>query len=139
MIPPRGRAWESRGAERAALRGAASGAGFTLGDQLSQELDRRLGGPLLAGDERLSPLAEPLAELRPLQTAPHEARQLTAVLHDHCGLASQQGRDDVTEIPGIGAEGDGGAVGRRFDHVLAATAIEAATDKGDIGDAPPGA
>ncbi len=63
--------------------------------------------------------------------------ELGRVANDDGCLGGQQGGDDIAEVPSVGAERDGGAVGGRFDHVLAAAVAEAAADKGDVCRAPP--
>lgn len=55
------------------------------------------------------------------------------------GLGVAEYLDDVAEVPGIGAEGDGSSPGGWFDHVLTASVSEGATDEGDIGESPAGA
>ena len=60
-------------------------------------------------------------------------------MDDDRRVGGQKRRDDVAEVPRVGAEGDGRAVGGRLDHVLPAAAAEAAADEGDRRRAPPGA
>ena len=64
------------------------------------------------------------------------ASSCVRIVDDDGGVGGQQRGDDVAEVPGVGAEGDGGAVGGRLDHVLAAAVAEAAADEGDCARRP---
>ena len=68
-----------------------------------------------------------------------KASSCSASVRPYGGVGRGECGDDVAEVPRVGAERDGGAVGGGLDHVLAAAVAETAADKGDLGGAPPGA
>ena len=94
----------------------------------------------LALDELLSASARSRSRsCGSVEAAADEGFELFGVLDDDGGIGGRERGDDVAEVPGVGAERDGGAVGGRLDHVLAAAVAEAAADEGDVRGAPPGA
>ena len=72
-----------------------------------------------------------------IEAAADECFESRCISYDDGALGGHKRRDDVTEVPRVGAECDGGAVSGRLDHVLSAAAAEAAADEGDLRRAPP--
>ena len=62
------------------------------------------------------------------------------ISHLEGGVILKEPGDCVLEVPGTRAEGHGGAIGSRLDHVLAtALAVQTAAYEGDVREAPGGA
>ncbi len=74
----------------------------------------------LAADELLAARADRRGIGWVFEAAADEGFEFVGVLDDDGRIGGEKGGDDVAEVPGVGAEGNGGAVGGRFDHVLSA-------------------
>ena len=72
------------------------------------------------------------------EAASDEGLELFGSVNSHGCIGRLKGGNDVAEVSGVGAVGDGYAVRGGLDHVLAAAVAEAAADEGDVGGAPPG-
>src|SRR5262245_17833125 len=101
--------------------------------------DRACGCAELAANESLCADTKCRRVCWLFEAAADEVFKFLFVADDDGRLGVEEGGDDVAEVSRVGTEGDGGAVGGRFDHVLAAAVAEAAADESDVGGAPPGA
>ncbi len=85
-------------------------------------------------------LAQPLSFRGVRKESERNPLKLGGVLYLKGASGLNQPVGGILEIPDMGTENDGRSIGGRLDHVLsAAPAVEAAADKGHVGQAPKGA
>ena len=105
--------------------------------QVSQERRGPTGRPLLLDDQLSGPDTEGACIRSVGQALLNKVMQLLPIADDHRGLFCKEQLDNVPEIPGIGSEAGGDAIGTRLDHILTTPFSKTPSDKTDVCHSPP--